>query len=80
MMCFHMIINIILNLVETLLTLSLTTISVERRQRLPLVPLDDPAIEASFANLTVNLQPALLREDGAEVSQEALHALLAFFG
>lgn len=57
----------------------LTAIPVQRRRRL-LVPLDHPAVEAGFAHLPVDLQPALLREDGAEVSQEALHALLAFLG
>ena len=47
---------------------------------LTLIPVDDLAVEASFANFTVNLEPHFLGEDGAEVSKEALYALLTIFG
>lgn len=47
---------------------------------LTLIPVEDLAGEACLANLTVDLQPVFLGEDGAEVSEEALHALLTVFG
>ena len=47
---------------------------------LTLILVEDLAGEASLAHLPVDLEPAFLGEDGAEVSEEALHALLTLFG
>lgn len=49
-------------------------------ERLTGILADDLAGEAGLSHLAVDLQPALLGEDGAEVSEEALHALLTLFG
>ena len=45
---------------------------------LTLIPVEDLAGKAHLADLTVDLKPAFLGEDGAEVSEEALHSLLTF--
>lgn len=47
---------------------------------LTLIPVDDLAVEAGLAHFAVDLEPPFLGEDGAEVSKEALYALLTLFG
>lgn len=47
---------------------------------LTLITVEDLAGEARLAHLPVDLEPAFLGEDGAEVSEEALHAFLTLLG
>lgn len=47
---------------------------------LTLIAVEHLADEARLADLAADLEPSFLGEDGAEVPEEALHALLAFFG
>lgn len=46
---------------------------------LTLVLVDDLTDEAHLSHLATDLEPALLGENGAEVPEEALHALLTLF-
>ena len=50
------------------------------KRRLTRVPCEDVTPEAYLAHLSTELEPLSLGEDGAEVPEETLHALLALLG